>query len=55
MVVGLGADLEPLRLDSSLRLSFRPVVWAGPAGSVRWGVWWEVLRQKPCSLAGGQR
>jgi hypothetical protein len=27
----------------------------GPAGSVRWGVWWEVLRRKPCSLAGGQR
>jgi hypothetical protein len=27
----------------------------GAAGSVRWGVWWEVLRRKPCSLAGGQR
>jgi hypothetical protein len=32
---GWGSDLEPLRLDLSLRLSFQPVVWAGPAGSVR--------------------
>jgi hypothetical protein len=40
---GWGSDLEPLRLDSSLRLSFQPVMWAGVAGYVRWGVWWEVL------------
>jgi hypothetical protein len=40
---GWGSDLEPLRLDSSLCLSFRPMMWAGEAGSVRWGVRWEVL------------
>jgi hypothetical protein len=33
-VVGLGLDLEPLRLDSSLRLSFRLVMWVGATGSV---------------------
>jgi hypothetical protein len=33
------SDLEALRLDSSLRLSFRPVMCAGAAGSVCWGVW----------------